>query len=164
MMQVIKKENIDVIHSFGPNAGSFGYLLSKMTGKDLIIDSFEPHAEAMVENGTWKKNGGAYFILSRLEKMQAKRAKHLIATSNGMYDYSIKTYGVTPKSFFVKPACVDTELFFPREKNLKLVDELKLKDKLVCVYAGKLGGIYLKQEIFDFLKNVMIIGVIDSDV
>ena len=153
MISLIKKENIRVIHSFGPNAGSFGYLLSKITGKDLIIDSFEPHAEAMVENGTWKHNRGAHLILSKFEKWQAKRAKHLIATSSGMYDYSIKTYGVTPKSFFVKPACVDTELFSPREKDPTLVDELKLNDKIVCVYAGKIGGIYLKEEIFDFFKE-----------
>ena len=52
MIRLIKKEDITTIHSFGPNAGSFGYLLSKFTGKELIIDSFEPHAEAMVENGT----------------------------------------------------------------------------------------------------------------
>ena len=153
MMRLIRKENIHTIHAFGPNAGSFGYLLSKMTGRDLVIDSFEPHADAMVENGTWKKNRGAHLILSRFEKLQAKRAKHLIATSSGMLDYAIKTYGVTPKSFFVKPACVDTKLFFPREKDLKLIDELKIKDKLVCVYAGKIGGIYLKEEIFDFLRE-----------
>jgi len=152
MIRLIKKEDITTIHSFGPNAGSFGYLLSKVTGKELIIDSFEPHAEAMVENGTWKKNGGEHFILSRLEKWQAKRAKHLIAASKAMKEYSITKYGVNPKSFFVKPACVDTDLFFPRPKDKELLDLLGLHNKIVCVYAGKLGGIYLKEEIFDFLK------------
>ncbi len=27
-----------------------------------------------------------------------------------------------------------------------------MNDKIVCVYAGKVGGIYLEQEIFDFFK------------
>ena len=31
-------------------AGSLGYILSKTSGKNLVIDSYEPHAEAMVEN------------------------------------------------------------------------------------------------------------------
>lgn len=152
MVKLIKRERVKVIHAFGPNAGSFGYLLSKITGRDLIIDSFEPHAEAMVENGTWKKNRGAHLILSRFEKWQAKRAKHLIGTSSGMYDYSIRKYGFKPPSFFVKPACVDTALFFPREKDKELLKSMGLEDKVVCVYAGKLGGIYLNEEIFDFLK------------
>lgn len=152
MIKLIKKQNIHTIHAFGPNAGSYGYLLSKITGRTLIIDSFEPHAEAMVENGTWRKNRGAHLILSKFEKWQAKRAKHLIATTSNMYGYSKKTYGYSPKSFFVKPACVDTSVFFPRDKDEKLVKEFNLFDKIVCVYAGKLGGIYLNEEVFDFLK------------
>ncbi|HEU5166435.1 MAG TPA: glycosyltransferase [Chitinophagaceae bacterium] len=152
MIRLIKSKRIKRIHAFGPNAGSFGYLLSKMTGKELIIDSFEPHAEAMVENGTWKHNRGAHLILSKFERWQAKRAKHLIATSSGMFEYSIKTYGFKPESFFVKPACVDTNLFFPRKKDETLLRAMGLENKIICVYAGKLGGIYLNDEVFDFFK------------
>jgi glycosyltransferase involved in cell wall biosynthesis len=153
MIKLIKSEGIKTIHAFGPNAGSFGYLLSKVTRKELIIDSFEPHAEAMVENGTWKRNRGAHLILSKFEKWQAKRAKHLIATSSGMFDYSVKIYRFKPKSFFVKPACVDTDLFFPRKKDENLLRSMELENKIVCVYAGKLGGIYLNDEVFDFFKT-----------
>ena len=152
MIRLIKRERINTIHAFGPNAGSFGYLLSRVTGKELIIDSFEPHAEAMVENGTWKRNRGAHLILSKFERWQAKRAKHLIATSSGMFDYSIRTYGFRPVSFFVKPACVDTNLFFPRKKDETLLRSMGLENKIICVYAGKLGGIYLNDEVFDFFK------------
>ena len=152
MIRLINSERIKTIHAFGPNAGSFGHLLSKITGKELIVDSFEPHAEAMVENGTWKHNRGAHLILSKFEKWQAKRAKHLIATSSGMFDYSIKTYGFKPESFFVKPACVDTNLFFPRKKDETLLLSMGLENKIICVYAGKLGGIYLNEEVFDFFK------------
>ena len=152
MARLIGREKISTIHAFGPNAGSFGFLLSKITGKELVIDSFEPHAEAMVENGTWKKWGGAYMILNRMEKWQAKRAKHLIGTTEGMRQYAKDRYGLTPKSFYVKPACVNTEVFYPREKNKDLIQNLGLGGKIICVYAGKLGGIYLKEEVFDFLK------------
>src|SRR4030095_13982319 len=30
--------------------------------------------------------------------------------------------------------------------------KLELENKVVCVYAGKLGGIYFKEEVFDFIK------------
>lgn len=152
LVRVIKKEKIRTIHAFCTPAGSIGYLLSKLTGTELIIDSYEPHAEAMVENGTWRKTGAAYKILFSLEKKQTKKAKALIATTVGMKQYALEKYGVDVKNFYVKPACVDTDKFFPREKDPLLIKELGLENKIVCVYAGKLGGIYFKEETFDFIK------------
>ena len=152
LIGVIKNEKIKIIHAFCTPAGSIAYLLSKLTGADLIIDSYEPHAESMVENGTWKKGGMAYKILFSLEKRQTQRAKVLIATSAGMKQYALDRYRVVVKNFFVKPACVDLEKFSPSEKDSTLLEEFGFKNKIVCVYAGKLGGIYLKEEVFDFIK------------
>ena len=152
LYRLIKTDNIKVIHAFCTPAGSIAYLLSRLSGIPFILDSFEPHAESMVENGTWRRNSLAHRILFLLEKKQTKRAVHLIGTTAGMKDYAKEKFGVAVKSFFVKPACVDLELFFPREKNQSLLSEFNLQDKLVCVYAGKLGGIYFKEEVFDFIK------------
>ena len=152
LIGVIKKEKIKTIHAFCTPAGSISYLLSKLTGAELIIDSYEPHAESMIENGTWKKHGMAYKILFSLEKRQTQRAKVLIATTWGMKQYALDRYGVEVKNFFVKPACVDLEKFSPAEKDSILLKELGFENKIVCVYAGKLGGIYLKEEVFDFIK------------
>jgi len=149
---IIKKEKVKTIHAFCTPAGSIGYLLSKLTGAELIVDSYEPHAESMVENGTWKKGGMAYKILFSLEKKQTRRAKTLIATTAGMKRYALERYGVEVKNFFVKPACVDLTKFSPKEKDPSLLKELGFENKIVCVYAGKLGGIYLKEEVFDFIK------------
>ncbi len=149
---VIKKEEIKTIHAFCTPAGGIAYLLSKFTGADLIIDSYEPHAESMIENGTWKKNGLAYKILFLLEKKQTKRAKALIGTTAGMKQYALERYGVEVKNFYVKPACVDLVKFSPSQKSPLLLKELGFENKIVCVYAGKLGGIYLKEEVFDFIK------------
>ena len=150
--KLIKEEKIKTIHAVCTPAGGIAYLLSKLTGTELVIDSYEPHAEAMVENGTWQKNGLAYKILFSLEKRQTRRAKALIGTTAGMKQYAAEKYGVQAKNFFVKPACVDMQIFFPKEKDKKLLKELGLENKIVCVYAGKLGGIYLKAEVFDFIR------------
>ena len=152
LISVIKKEEIKTIHAFCTPAGSFAYLLSKFTGAELIIDSYEPHAESMVENGTWKKNGIAYKILFSLEKRQTQRAKALIATTAEMKQYALEKYGVEVKNFFVKPACVDLVKFSSSEKDISLLKEFGFENKVVCVYAGKLGGIYFKEEVFDFIK------------
>ncbi|HJS54775.1 MAG TPA: hypothetical protein VJ765_09535 [Chitinophagaceae bacterium] len=152
LIGVIKKEKIKTIHAFCTPAGSIAYLLSKFTGAQLIIDSYEPHAESMIENGTWTRTALAYRILFFLEKKQTKRAKVLIGTTLGMKQYALERYGIEVKNFYVKPACVDLVKFYPSEKDPLLLKELALKNKIVCVYAGKLGGIYLKEEVFDFIK------------
>lgn len=153
LVRLIKKENIKTIHAFCTPAGSLAYLLSLFTGAALIIDSYEPHAEAMVENGTWKKGGLAYSILFSLEKKQTRRAAALIATTAGMKQYAQEKYGVAVKNFYVKPACVNLGKFSIREKDAVLLKELGLENKIVCVYAGKLGGIYFKEEVFDFIRS-----------
>jgi len=153
LLRVIKQEKIKTIHAFCTPAGSIAYVLAKFSDSELIIDSYEPHAESMVENGTWKKDGMAYKILFSLERKQTQRAKALIATTAGMKQYALDKYGVEIKNFFVKPACVDLIKFFPAEKDHSLLKKLDLENKVVCVYAGKLGGIYLKKEVFDFIKS-----------
>ena len=136
LLVLIRKEKITTIHAWCTPAGMIGYLLSVLTGKELIIDSFEPHAETMIENGVWKKNSFAFKLLFKFEKLQAHRAKHLISISEKMREYAAIKYDHHQQNYFVKPACVNLELFSERNrKNPELLKELGLENKLVCVYA-----------------------------
>jgi glycosyltransferase involved in cell wall biosynthesis len=153
-LSLVRKENIDVIHSWCTPAGLIGYLLSVLTGRPLVVDSYEPHAEAMVENGTWRRGGIAFRLLFLAERLQTRRAMAVIAASEGMRDYARTVFGHVPRHFFVKPACVDLEHFSGRNvKKPELLRALGLDGKLVAVYAGKFGGIYLAQEVFDFFRT-----------
>ena len=153
LLGLITFQKISTIHCWCTPPGAIGYFLSIFLNRKLVLDSFEPHAEAMIENGTWKKNGFAFKILFWLEKKQAMRADFVIATTQGMRQYAVEKYGVLIENFFVKPACVDLHLFSKKNiKNQKLLKELNLEGKIVCVYAGKFGGIYLEREVFDFFK------------
>jgi glycosyltransferase involved in cell wall biosynthesis len=154
LLFLIFSKKIAYIHTWAMSAGGMGYILSILTRTPLILDSYEPHAEACIENGSWKKNSTAFKILSFFEKKQTQRATHFIAAAKSMRQYAIEKYGVTPLSIFVKPACVDLEKFtIPPIKNQELLVDLGLKNKIVCVYAGKFGAIYLDQEVFDFFKT-----------
>lgn len=153
LLRLIRKKKITVMHCFCTPPGAIGYVLSILTGCKLILDSYEPHAEAMVENGTWKKNGVAFKLLYALEKHQTKRASTVIAATTGMFQYAQQKYGITISDYHVKPACVDLDLFSASlSRDEKLLAELNLTGKIICVYAGKLGGIYLREEVFAFFK------------
>lgn len=154
LLKIIRQEKIDTIHAWCTPAGMIGYILSVLSGRELVIDSFEPHAETMVENGEWKKNSFAFKLLFKFEKLQAHRAIHLIAISSKMPRYAKEKYGLSNKNYFIKPACVDLSLFSQNNiKKPELLQELQLENKIVCVYAGKFGGIYLEKEAFDFFKT-----------
>lgn len=153
LIGLIRRKRIRTIHTWCTPGGMIGYILSRLTGRELILDSFEPHAEPMAEGGTWNRNGLAFKTLFRYERLQLKRAKEVICAVEGMAAYSQKVYGITKPRYFAKPACVDLELF--SEKNRKhpeLLEKLGLQDKIVCVYAGKFGGLYLEQQTFDFFR------------
>jgi glycosyltransferase involved in cell wall biosynthesis len=151
LVLLIYRNSIDTIHCFGTPSGAIGVILSIVTKAKLVIDSYEPHAESMLENGTWSKNSSAYMILSFLEKLQTFKAVCFIATTSGMRAYATYRYGIVPQNFYVKPASVDLNKFHFEHETLNLKRELQLEQKITCVYAGKLGGIYLDKEIADFI-------------
>ena len=151
MRKLIASRNVFQLHGWCATGNGIAWVLSRKTGLPLIADSFEPNAEPMVETGTWKSGSIAFRIQFWLEKKTAQHATQLIAISPYMQDYMEKKYGVTRKIKYIKPACVDLELFSANKKHIgTLVNELQLQDKIICVYAGKIGGFYLEQELFDF--------------
>lgn len=146
---------VKVIHVWCMPAGIIGYFLSFLTGAELIIDSYEPHAESMVENGSWKYNGVKFRILFLFERLMSHQAKVIISATHGMKFYAKSRYGVSFDNFYVKPACVDLALFDIRKsRNIRLAKQLAINGKTILVYAGKFGGIYLEIEVFEFAKVV----------
>lgn len=147
---------IDTIHAFCTPPGGLGYLLSVLSGRKLILDSFEPHAESMVENGTWIEGSSKFKILNWFENRQVRKAQTIIGTTPGVHEYSKNTYNyeIQKENFHVKPACVDLQQFqiMPEKTRLIKRKELGLDGKIVAVYAGKLGGIYHEIETFELLK------------
>lgn len=154
--KIAKEKNIEIFHSLCTPAGVYAYLLKRLTGKKLIIDSFEPHTMYMLESGVWKERSLTYKMLRYFEGKMARSADYIIATTNGMKEFSRKTYGVKDTHhFFVKPACVDLETFrFSQINRNQIRQQLGINpQKKVGIYVGKLGGIYLSNEVFEFLKT-----------
>jgi len=158
LVALIINKRVEYLHTWCTPGGAIGYLLSIITQRALILDSYEPHAELMVETGTWQKSGLAYKILFELEKRQTIRASKVIGVVDKMLEYSLEKfqYQINPSNFYVKPACINFAQFYPRTKNETLLNELGFTGKIVGVYAGKIGGIYLETEIFAFIKQCYI--------
>jgi hypothetical protein len=151
---IVKKKRIGHIHPWCTTAGAIGNILkSDDKSLKLTIDSFEPHAEAMVQNGTWAKGGLKFKVLSFFENKEVRQADHLIFAASGMENYIKEKYNYVVSNYDVKPACIDLNKFSDKDlKNKELVSKFGLDGKVTCVYAGKFGGIYLEDETFEFIK------------
>ncbi|MGP8217711.1 MAG: hypothetical protein ACLQQ4_19230 [Bacteroidia bacterium] len=155
ILKIINKKKITHLHSFCTPAGAIATILKIVNKKlKLTVDSYEPHAEAMVENGTWSSSGLKYRILSVFEKMEAKIADNLVFAAPGMQDYVLKKNNISVNNYQIKPACVNLENFsYKFAKDESLMRKFNFNEKVVCVYAGKFGGIYLEEESFRFIKK-----------
>jgi hypothetical protein len=147
----IKSNRIKIVHSFCTIPGSIAYILSKFTNTKLIIDSYEPHSEYMIDAKVWQRNSIISNIIKYFEKKQIIKSTAIIATNENV----IKDYIIDLKNsnYYIKPACVNTEIFRYKEKESKLLkDKFNLNNKIIGVYAGKLGDFYLEDELFEIVK------------
>ncbi len=150
----IHKKKIDVLHPFAASAGTMALFLKKITRKKMVLDSWEPHAECMVQTGAWSENSLAFRILWWSEKMQAKYADVLIAASKGMVQYSNESYGIAVKHVLLRPACVDLQIFnASKYDRVAIREKLELTGKVVCACVSKLGGLYLRHDVFRLFKT-----------
>ncbi|MFN8712697.1 MAG: glycosyltransferase [Bacteroidota bacterium] len=143
------------IHTWCTPAGMIGYLLSKSTGRPLVADSFEPHAEPMVETGEWSAKSKAFKTLFGYERKLAHRARAIIALTESMKNYAREKYAMPDKPYYIKPALIDFDKLpvFTTEMREEFRKANNLNGKLVCVMAGKTGGLYYEQEVFDFFAT-----------
>lgn len=152
-IRYVRKHKVSYIHAWCTPAGMNAYFIAKLTGARLVLDSFEPHADPMVEGGAWTESGMAYRILKRYERLQLKQSYAAICNVESFIADSKARYNTAARRYFVKPACVDLERFNPETATAPQDLEQSLAGKVVCIYAGKFGGLYLERETFDFLKT-----------
>jgi glycosyltransferase involved in cell wall biosynthesis len=153
LVKLAKQEDIVAIHAFCTPGAMIGYIVSKLSGKPLLIDSLEPHAECMVESGTWERNSVYFRLLFLFEKLSIKHAKAAICVTPTMPAYVKERYGIELSNYYYKPACIDLPKFnISKKATEQLKSELGISSEVVCTYVGKFGDLYLEDEVFDFFS------------
>ena len=145
--------DISTVHAWCTTGGAIGLTLATFTGKRLVLDSFEPHAETMAETKTWRHDSLQFKMLFKFEMWMASRSDVQICCTESMKSYVREKFQIELSNQHIKPACVELDKFsWENRKKPDLILELGLTDKIVCVYAGKFGGLYLEEQIFAFFK------------
>ncbi len=135
-------------------AGALGYRLSADTAIPFLVESFEPHANYMLDSGVWSRWDPRYIFQKRWERKQKVHAKYLMPVSIN-YSKELVKEGLTEEKLFVMPCCVDLDKFGFDENDRKSIrDSLDISvEAVVGIYVGKFGDIYLKEEAFQLFSK-----------
>jgi glycosyltransferase involved in cell wall biosynthesis len=149
---LMRKHDIGTLHPFAPAAGAMALMVRMLCPARIVMDSWEPHADAMVETRAWRQHSLGFRVLSAMEKRIAKSADLLLATSVQMPDYARRKWGNVPGRVLHRPACVNFEVFNPQRWNRAELRQAQgiPDDAVVGICVSKLGDLYLDQELFDF--------------
>lgn len=156
LIQYCKDYQIDKIICRGAPAGALGYLVWKKTKIPFIVESFEPHADYMLESGVWHKFDPRLLLQKYWEKKLKKFAQKLITVSENYYE-KLLAEGIDKSKLDIIPCTVNLEKFAFKQEDRDNIRSKHLidTDSTVGIYVGKFGGIYLDQEAFTVFLDVL---------
>lgn len=135
-------------------AGALAYMVAHKTGLPFFVESFEPHAEYMLNGGVWKRYDPRYIMQVRWEKKQKKYAQGLMPVAEN-HRRQLITEGVPAERIITVPCSVDLQTF---GFNAELREQYRreagyMPANTVGVYVGKFGGIYYDNEAFELFRQ-----------
>ncbi len=153
IFNLIKLNQVDWIFCRSSLAGIFGYMSFKKFKIPYIVESFEPHADYMLELGIWTKNSISFQMQTYWEKKQKATAEYLLPVSHG-YEKLLRSELGKDKNIITVPCGVDAELFkYDENKRFEIRNLIGIPSKAtVGIYVGKFGGIYFDDEAFEIFK------------
>lgn len=159
--RLIDQGNVDVLHGRVHVPTLMGAIARKFSRHKpkLLFDVRGFFPEEYTDAGVWTENGFIYRTVKRIEKWLLKEADGFVVLTEKareiLFPESAESgFDKNGRPVEVIPCCVDLEGRFAahdKRKDNAIVKELRLEDRLVFVHVGALGGLYLSEDIADFL-------------
>ncbi|MBU2885821.1 hypothetical protein KO507_08615 [Gilvimarinus agarilyticus] len=139
--------------AFANVSAAIAILFSPILRMKLVIYSYEPHSDFMVEMGHWKGSSMKYKILHQLEQWAGKYAHHILTGTRHMVEKLQQER--TRATVHRAPTAVDPEIFrFDESKRKQIRKTLNIGNRHLYIYPGKLGGLYYEKELIDLFGNI----------
>lgn len=143
----------DFLLARGAPAGALAYLVWKQNKLPFYVESFEPHADYMLESGVWKSYDPRYLFQRYWEGKQKQLAQGLLPVAEN-YRQQLMREGVAADKIVTVPCSVDVAAFgYDESRRRRVRQQLGFApDAPVGIYVGKFGDIYYDAEAFDLFK------------
>jgi glycosyltransferase involved in cell wall biosynthesis len=153
LVQLAAEHRSDFLLARGAPAGALAYLVWKQNKLPFYVESFEPHADYMLESGVWKSYDPRYLFQRHWERKQKQLASGLLPVAEN-YRQQLIREGVSADKIVTVPCSVNVASFGYDEANRQRVRQQLgfAPNAPVGIYVGKFGDIYYDAEAFDLFK------------
>lgn len=147
--EICRTHKIELVICRTSLAGYFGVYARRRCSLPLVVESFEPHGDYMVESGAWKQHGLKYRFQKKLEKQILEYAIVVSPVSRNHRKQLIAN-GANPARVLEVPCYVFPGVFrFDETSRKQIRNTLGIADTTtVGIYTGKFGDIYYDEEAF----------------
>lgn len=157
IVDVIKEEKIDIIHSHSPSlCGLPAMSVAKRYNIPFVYEARSNWEDSAVEQGKFKRGDMRYCLSRYLETKVFKAADAVVTIAKELRD-EIIARGISPDRVHYVPNGVDGERFQPMEKDAMLVNQYGLAGKMVIGFIGSFyafeGLQYLIQAVPEIIKE-----------
>jgi glycosyltransferase involved in cell wall biosynthesis len=117
------------------------------------VESFEPHADYMLDSGVWRRYDPRYIFQRFWEEKEKKYAQGLMPVAEN-YRRQLLREGRAASKVVTVPCPVNLDSFaYQPEQGQQVRKRLGFShDAIVGVYLGKFGDIYYDQEAFEVFR------------
>jgi glycosyltransferase involved in cell wall biosynthesis len=163
----IRRESIDVLHGRIHVATLMGAIARKFSRRKpkLIFDIRGFFPEEYTDAGIWPENSWLFRGAKRVENwlmresdgfvVLTEKAREIVFGKNGSETPElVEEATAARKPVEVIPCCVDFVKRFQDQSEVRsreIAKRLHVRDRFVITHVGALGGLYLTEEIVDFL-------------
>lgn len=149
-----EQNHVDAILSRGAPAGAIAWMAHTKCKIPFYVESYEPHAQYMLESKVWHKWSLQYLFQNYWEKKQKQQATFLMPVAEN-YRKQLMAEGVPAEKIAIIPCCVNLENFkYRAEYRSQIRTELQIaSNDITGIYVGKFGGIYYYKEAFQLFKE-----------
>lgn len=140
------KHNTKIIFSFANVSAAFSVIFAKLFRMKMIVYSFEPHSDFLVELGLWDKSSVKYQLLHHFENLAGHEANFILTGTKYMVE-KLKREGSKSKVYRAPTAVDEKDFYFRLRGRNKVRSLLNLRGKKVFIYLGKFGDLYYTYQI-----------------
>jgi glycosyltransferase involved in cell wall biosynthesis len=149
VIRIARRHRISIIHARSHVPAMMGALAKRFTKAKLIFDVRGLMADEYADTGHWKRGGALYRLTKRAERWLMRSADGFVVLTDRVQK---ELFAQEARPVEVIPCCIDQARFtrVDATQRDRLRESLGAREKIVVVYVGALGEMYLPREMADF--------------
>jgi glycosyltransferase involved in cell wall biosynthesis len=153
LAHLVQQHRIELIVGRGAPAGALAYLVWQKTKTPFVVESFEPHADYMLESGVWQRYDPRYLFQRYWEGKQKQLARGLMPVAEN-YRQQLIQEGVAAQQIVTVPCSVNLGAFaYDAMAGQRVRQQLNFPaEAVVGIYVGKFGDIYYDAEAYELFR------------